>query len=436
MLNNLTNLYKDCFNVDESIVEFVNSAQNGLTASHLKFQEMAEYNQAKILSCMRECKIGSRHFAPSTGYGYGDDSRDKLDELFARVFGSEDALVRTQWASATHALHDCLFSVLKSGDCLLSITGKPYDTLDKTIGLNDYSDKGSLKFWDIAYKQIELKDNGSIDIDSVLAILDDRKIRLIFIQRSRGYSLRPSLTVSQIKQAIENIKFKRPDLKVLVDNCYGEFTGEMEPSQVGADLTVGSLIKNPGGGLAPTGAYVVGTKESIGHVAIMLTTPGLGREVGSYAATYSPFYQGLFLAPHVVSEVLKGNVLTAKVFKSLGYRVFPDCSEAVRSDIIQTIQFRCEDELVAFCQAVQSASPVDSHVTPYPWDMPGYSHKVIMAAGTFVQGASIELSADAPIKEPYLAFMQGGLTFAHIKTALMIIIACLKERGHISETLF
>lgn len=416
--------------IDENTYELVISAHNDVTKYFDIHEHLAVYHQARLLDAMSECKISGRHFAPTSGYGYGDEGRDMLDRLFASVFGGEDAIVRVQWASATHAINDCMFAMLRPGDAMLSITGKPYDTLDKTIGSGDLCACGSLKDWGIGYYQTDLTPDGSIDLSKVATFLDVEKIKLILIQRSGGYSCRPSITIEKMQYAITSIKSKRPDICVLVDNCYGEFTESKEPCHAGADLSVGSLIKNPGGGLAPTGAYAVGTKQAIERLSYTFTTPGLGKDIGSYAASYTPFYQGLFLAPHVVSQAIKGAILTAKVFESLGYKIFPRPQDK-RSDIIQSIEFNSADELIAFCQAIQAASPVDGHVVPYPWDMPGYNHKVIMAAGTFVQGASIELSADAPIKEPYIAFMQGGLTYAHVKIALIRVVQSLKGQGFV-----
>jgi len=418
--------------IDMDTYELVISAHKDVIKYFDDIEYLSEYNQARILNVMSESRVSGRHFAPTSGYGYGDEGRDMLDKLFASVFGGEDAIVRVQWASATHALNDCMFAMLRPGEAMLSITGKPYDTLDKTIGLGELSTCGSLKDWGIGYYQTDLTPVGNIDLSKVETFLDIGQVKLLLIQRSGGYSRRPSITIEKMQNVINFVKSKRPDICVLVDNCYGEFTECSEPCHVGADLTVGSLIKNPGGGLAPTGAYAVGTKQAIERLSYSFTTPGLGKEIGSYAASYAPFFQGLFLAPHTVSQALKGAILTARVFETLGYNVFP-CSQDSRSDIIQSIEFKCAEELIAFCQAIQAASPVDAHVVPYPWDMPGYSHKVIMAAGTFVQGASIELSADAPIKEPYIAFVQGGLTYEHVKIALMIVVESLKRQRYISS---
>ncbi|MDN5276789.1 MAG: hypothetical protein PWR01_754 [Clostridiales bacterium] len=429
-MQQMQQLYND-MGIPQEIVKLVQDAHYEIKTVFERIEALREYHQARILKSMSECQVSQRHFYPSTGYGYGDEGRDTLDKLYAAVFGGQDALVRPQWASGTHVISDCLFALTRPGDIILSITGKPYDTLEQVIGLGDKPSDGSLAEWGVGYKQVDLTSEGSIDMQAVLSLLEDQRIKLVLIQRSRGYSLRPSLSVQHIKKAVQDIKNKRSDVFVVVDNCYGEFTEEVEPCHVGADLAVGSLIKNPGGGLAPTGGYAVGTSEAIEKLSYRLTCPGVGREVGSYAAPYTPFYQGLFLAPHVVGEALKGAVLMAKVFQHLGYAVSPAWDEP-RFDIIQSIQLKSAQELIAFCQAIQSASPVDSHVLPYPWDMPGYQHQVIMAAGTFVQGASIELSADAPLVPPYTVFLQGGLTYEHVKFALMKVLAEMTNRGFVS----
>ncbi|HZJ58177.1 MAG TPA: methionine gamma-lyase family protein [Clostridia bacterium] len=411
----------------------IQRSQKAVTPRFEGVDELAEYNQLRVLKGMQECRISDTHFAPTTGYGYGDEGRTRLEELYALVFGSQDALVRPQWGSGTHVISDALYAVLRPGDVLVSITGKPYDTLEKTIGLDqDEPPQGSLMDWGISYNQIELDATGEIDTPKVLNMLDNYdSIKAILIQRSRGYQWRSSISVYDMEQAISKIKEKSPNVFIIVDNCYGEFTQGIEPSHIGADLTVGSLIKNPGGGLTPTGAYAVGTKEAIELLSYRLTSPAIGREVGSYAASYLPFFQGLFMAPHVVGQALKGAILASHLFKALGYEVLPHWEDE-RGDIIQCIKFGSDEELIAFCQAIQQASPVDGHVTPVPWEMPGYTHEVIMAAGTFIQGASIELSADAPITPPYIAYLQGGLTYAHVKLALSSVISRLYEGGFVS----
>ncbi|HZJ82316.1 MAG TPA: methionine gamma-lyase family protein [Clostridia bacterium] len=428
----INDFFQSELGVNPQILSLVDKAEHKIKQRFRQIDQLSEYNQGKILKYMKQCKISARHFQPSTGYGYGDEGRDQLEKLFALVFGAEDALVRPQWGSGTHVISDALYGVLRPGDRLISITGKPYDTLEETIGINNQSlNNGSLLDWGISYDQIDLDPMGKINIEEVLKLLDKPNSKAVFIQRSRGYEWRPSIPIGEMKEVISKIKSKHPDVFILVDNCYGEFTCEIEPSHIGADLTVGSLIKNPGGGLAPTGGYAVGTKRAIELLSYRLTSPSVGREVGSYAASYLPFYQGLFMAPHVVGESLKGMTLGANIFQSLGFEVLPNWEED-RSDIIQCINFNTDEELITFCQAIQWASPVDSHVTPIPWAMPGYSHEVIMAAGAFIQGASIELSADAPIKEPYIAYLQGGLTYAHVKFALISTVSKLYEGGYIS----
>lgn len=428
---NINNFFQSNIKINPQILTLIDKSEKDTLEHFKKIDGLAEYHQARILKYMNKCQISEMHFKPSTGYGYGDEGRDQLEELFALVFGAEDALVRPQWGSGTHVISDALFSLLRPGETLLSITGKPYDTLEDTIGINKESglNNSSLKDWGIAYEQISLDSDGKIQISKVLDTLDTSS-KTVFIQRSRGYEWRQSISIMEIEQVIRAIKSKHPETFIIIDNCYGEFTEEREPSHVGADLTVGSLIKNPGGGLAPTGGYAVGTKQAIELLSYRLTSPSIGREVGSYAASYIPFYQGLFMAPHIVGESLKGMTLAANIFDSLGYEVLPHWEEN-RSDIIQCINFKTDKELIAFCQAIQGASPVDSHVTPLPWPMPGYTHEVIMAAGTFIQGASIELSADAPIRAPYTAYLQGGLTYAHVKFALISTLATLHEQGFI-----
>ena len=423
--------YEKKLNIPLRIVKFVQNAHEEVKKRFEDIEDLREYHQGRILQFMKECQISQRHFNPSNGYGYGDDGRDALDKLFGLALGGEDALVRPQWASGTHVISDCIFALTRPGDTILSISGMPYDTLEPVIGLGEPPAAGSLREWGVGYHQIELTVRGEIDIPKVLSFLEKNNVKLILIQRSRGYSLRPSLSIECIKRAIAVIKEKYKGITVLVDNCYGEFVEKTEPCHVGADAAVGSLIKNPGGGLAPTGGYVVGTKDTIERISYRLTCPGLGREVGSYPASYAPFYQGLFLAPHVVGEAVKGAILAARIFEELGYNVLPRWDEA-RTDIIQSIQFNGPEELIVFCQAIQAVSPVDSHVTPYPWDMPGYDCPVIMAAGAFVQGSSIELSADAPMKPPYIAYMQGGLVFEHVKLGIMIAVQMMKDKGKIN----
>ncbi|HIV29391.1 MAG TPA: methionine gamma-lyase family protein, partial [Candidatus Pullichristensenella excrementipullorum] len=372
-------------------------------------------------------RVAGRHFAPTTGYGYDDIGRDTLSKLFAFVFETEDALVRPQIASGTHALALCLYGILRPGDEMLAAAGKPYDTLEEVIGLAGEAGNGSLRDFGIGYREVSLRADGGIDVEGVLAQLAPA-VKLVLIQRSRGYDWRPSLSVGQINEAIEAIHRVRPDVCVMVDNCYGEFTDASEPR---ADLLAGSLIKNPGGGLAPTGGYVAGKRAYVEKVACRLTSPGIGAEVGSYAGSYQPFYQGLFLAPHTVAQAVKSAILAARAFEMLGFAVNP-AWDAPRNDVIEAIRFDDPDRLIAFCQAIQMCSPVDAEAVPEPWDMPGYQDPVIMAAGTFVSGASIELSADAPIRAPYIGYLQGALTYAHGRLGVEGAIARLLEKGLIT----
>ncbi|MDP2891906.1 MAG: methionine gamma-lyase family protein, partial [Bacillota bacterium] len=400
--------------------DIVHKAEERISVLFPGMERTAEENQYKVLRAFQQNSIAARHFAPSSGYGYGDEGRDALDSVFASAFGCEDALARPQIVSGTHAIALCFFALLRPGDTLLSATGAPYDTLQSVIGSGGRGE-GSLAEYGIQFKQIDLI-NDEIDIPSVTStIKNDRSIKAVFIQRSRGYAWREALLIGGMEKAIKQIKSSRDDLTVIVDNCYGEFVDTLEPVNAGADIMAGSLIKNPGGGLAPTGGYIAGRKELVQKAACRLTSPGIGREVGSYIGGYASFYQGLFMAPHTVCQALKTAALFAAAFESLGYECLPKTS-SVRGDIIQAIKFNDEEKLIAFCRAIQRASAVDSAAIPEPWDMPGYQDKVIMAAGTFIQGASIELSADAPIRKPYIAYMQGALTYAHGKLAAMVAV--------------
>ncbi len=376
-------------------------------------------NQNRVLAAFQAENVAQRHFAPTTGYGYADIGRDALERVFARVFATEEAIVRPQIVNGTHALFLALAGLLSPGDTMLSITGKPYDTLEQAIGIKDCL-PGSLCAFGIQYKELPLHENGNINTPAILDCLQKEKsIRVVYVQRSRGYAWREAFTCEALQAVFSAIRAQYKDCIIVVDNCYGEFTEEAEPSMVGADVVVGSLIKNPGGGLAPTGGYIAGTAACIERIEQRLTVPGIGREVGSYAGGYLPFYQGLFLAPHTTAQSLKTAVLFARIFENAGMKTLPR-SDRKRADIIQALQFQTEAELIAFVQSIQRAAPVDSFVVPEPWDMPGYTSKVIMAAGTFIEGASIELSADAPIREPYIAYIQGALTYAHGKLAAML----------------
>ena len=414
----------DRLNLSAETAELVEKTEKTLAETFASIDRRAQANQLKVLEAFHDCRVSARHFAGTTGYGYSDDGRDTLDRLFARVFGCEDALVRAQFASGTHALSACLFGLLRPGETLLSGAGKPYDTLAKVIGWDEPC-AGSLKEAGVKYREVPLQADGSIDVEGILGALADG-VRVVFLQRSRGYAWRPSFPVAALKEAITAIKAKSPGTIVMVDNCYGEFVETEEPSQAGADVIAGSLIKNAGGGLAPTGGYVAGTKACVKRVAARLTAPGTGREVGCNPAGYLPYYQGLFLAPHVVAQSLKTAVLFAAVFERLGYDTLPKSREP-RTDIIQAVRMGDECALKAFCRAIQRAAPVDAHATPEPWDMPGYADPVIMAAGTFVQGASIELSADAPLRPPYIAYFQGGLTYEHGRIGVMAAVESLKR---------
>lgn len=398
---------------DEKIIEIVEHAEERCKNAFAKLERTALENQNKVLDAFRNNNVGQRHFAQTNGYGYDDIGRDTLCKVFADVFKAESAIVSPLIVSGTHALTVTLYGILRPGDEMLAVSGAPYDTLKEVI-LGD--NIGSLKDFGVTYRQVELS-NGAFDYDAIKAAITD-KTKLVFVGRSRGYEWRDALDVREIGKMANFVRHLKSDVVVMCDNCYGEFVDTIEPTEVGVDVIAGSLIKNIGGGIAPSGGYVCGKKEIVDQVAYRLTSPSIGMEVGSYAYGYREFYQGLFLAPHVTLQALKGSVLFGEVFDSVGYRTMPrpnsDCK-----DIIRSIMFDTEDELIAFCRAVQKASPVDSNVTPFPWDMPGYEHQVIMAAGTFVAGASIELSADSPIKKPYIAYLQGGLTYEHVKLAAM-----------------
>ena len=374
---------------------------------------------------MQKCKVSAECFNASSGYGYNDLGRDRLEEVYAAAFHTEAALVRPQITCGTHALALALLSNLRPGDELLSISGKPYDTLEEVIGIRP--SKGSLAEYGITYRQVDLLEDGSFDLEGIRAAITP-KTKLACIQRSKGYQTRPTLSVKKIGEAIAFVKSIRPDILCMVDNCYGEFVERIEPSDVGADMTVGSLIKNPGGGLAPIGGYIAGTESCIENAAYRLTSPGLGREVGASLGVMQSFYQGFFLAPTVTAGALKGAVFAANVFERLGFPVVPNGSES-RHDIIQAVTFGCPEGVIAFCEGIQAAAPVDSYVTPEPWAMPGYDSDVIMAAGAFVQGSSIELSADGPIKPPYAVYFQGGLTWYHAKLGILKALQKLLDAG-------
>ncbi len=402
--------------IQEAIQSRIQQAEERLQPLFQEADRIEECRTRQILDAFRKSGVSYRHFAHSTGYGYDDIGRDTLEAIWAELFHTEAALMRPQIASGTAALSLTLFGLTKPGEHILSATGMPYDTLQGILGITKASSPGSLREMGVTFDCVALREDGAIDLEAVEASIRENTT-LVIAQRSRGYADRPSLMPEAFAPLAELLHRRYPGIRLMVDNCYGEFVREKEPSDYGADLCVGSLIKNPGGGIAPTGGYVVGKQELVDRVAWRLTAPGLGRELGSYAGDYRPYYQGLFMAPHTVAQALKTARLFAALFESLGLTVSP-ASDAVRADIIQSIRMDTGDRLVAFCQGLQTASPVDSMALPEPWDMPGYEDPVVMAAGTFVAGASIELSADGPMRPPYTAFMQGGLTYAHGKIAL------------------
>jgi cystathionine beta-lyase family protein involved in aluminum resistance len=419
---NIEKMYQS-MGISKEVYDFGNEILAGLKERFEKIDEVAEYNQMKVLNAMQECKVSDIHFAATTGYGYNDLGRDTLEEVYAKVFHTEDALVRPQIVSGTHALAVALSSQLRPGDELLSPVGKPYDTLEEVIGIRE--SVGSLAEFGVTYRQVDLLEDGSFDWDNIRKSINE-KTKMVTIQRSKGYQTRPTLSVGRIEELIKFVKDIKPDVICMVDNCYGEFVETMEPTDVGADMCVGSLIKNPGGGLAPTGGYIVGKKECIERAAARLTSPGLGKEVGASLGVISSFYQGFFLAPTVTAGALKGAIFAANVYEKLGYGVVPNGSES-RHDIIQAITFGTPEGVIEFCRGIQAAAPVDSFVVPEPWAMPGYDSDVIMAAGAFVQGSSIELSADAPIKPPYAVYFQGGLTWNHAKLGILMSLQKLVE---------
>lgn len=414
-INSNINSNTDSNNMKINAYKLVAQAEKESQELFSAIDNIAFENQKKVLDAFRKLQISGRHFAPSTGYGYDDIGRDTLGKLFAEVFECEDAIVSPSIANGTHALTIMLFGLLYAGDRLLFATGEPYDTLNEVVFGKDI---GSLADYNIQSKIVNLDKDGKIDYPKLLPIISEFKPKVVYLTRSRGYSWRDALSIEDITKAVKAIRAINPDIIIVVDNCYGEFSDIHEPTWAGADVIAGSLIKNPGGGLAPTGGYIAGAQQFISKIAARLTSPSIGTEVGSYNASYLPFYQGLFLAPTVVANSLKGNVLAGRVFNNLGYEVSPTVGSRPQ-DIILSIKFSTAQQLINFCQSIQYSSPVDSYVTPYPWEMPGYQHKVIMAAGTFIQGASIELSADAPIKEPYIAYLQGGLTYEHCKLAII-----------------
>nr|WP_296456795.1 methionine gamma-lyase family protein [uncultured Acetatifactor sp.] len=411
--------------IDSETWEYGEAILERLAERFRKIDEIAEYNQLKVIKAMQDCQVGEACLLGTTGYGYNDLGRDTLEAVYAKIFHTEDALVRPQITCGTHALALALMSNLRPGDELLSPVGKPYDTLEEVIGIRP--SRGSLAEYGVSYRQVDLKEDGRFDYDSIVEAMNPRT-RLVTIQRSKGYQTRPTFSVKQIGELIAFVKKIKPDVICMVDNCYGEFVEPQEPSDVGADMVVGSLIKNPGGGLAPIGGYIAGRKQCVENAAFRLTSPGLGKEVGASLGILKDFYQGLFLAPTVTACALKSAVFAANLYENLGCAVVPNGSES-RHDIIQAVTFGSPEAVIAFCQGIQAAAPVDSHVTPEPWDMPGYDAQVIMAAGAFVSGSSIELSADAPIKPPYAVYFQGGLTWPHGKFGILKSLQSLINRG-------
>ena len=411
--------------ISPEVEAFGNEILKDLKERFEQIDAVAEYNQAKVLKAMQAERVDATCFAGSTGYGYNDDGRDKLENVYARCFNTEAALVRPQITCGTHALAIALSANLVPGDELLSPVGKPYDTLEKVIGT--VPSPCSLKEYGVSYRQVDLLEDGTFDYENIKKSINE-KTKLVTIQRSKGYAMRPTFSVKQIGELIAFIKEIKPDVICMVDNCYGEFVDIIEPSNVGADMIVGSLIKNPGGGLAPIGGYICGKQECIDRCAYRLSAPGLGQEVGASLDVNRALYQGFFLAPTVTAGALKGAVFAANIYEKLGFRVIPNSTEP-RNDIIQAVELGSADAMKAFCQGIQAAAPVDSYLTPVPYAMPGYNCDVIMAAGAFIQGSSIELSADGPIREPYSVYFQGGLTWFHAKTGILMSLQKLYEAG-------
>ena len=423
-INGMNQMYES-LGISREVREFAAETEKALRERFEAIDAVAEYNQMKVIKGMQDNRVSDIHFAATTGYGYNDLGRDTLEDVYASVFHGESALVRPQLMSGTHALHVALSGNLRPGDELLSPVGKPYDTLEEVIGIRD--SVGSLKEYGVVYRQVDLFEDGSFDYEGIAAAINERT-KLVTIQRSKGYATRPTLSVKRIGELISFIKNIKPDVICMVDNCYGEFVETLEPTDVGADMIVGSLIKNPGGGLAPIGGYIVGRKDCIERASYRLSAPGLGKEVGASLGLNQQLYQGLFLSPVVVSGALKGAIFAANIYERLGYGVVPDGSES-RHDIIQAITFGTPEGVISFCKGIQAAASVDSYVTPEPWDMPGYDSPVIMAAGAFVQGSSIELSADGPIKPPYAVYFQGGLTWYHAKLGILKSLQQLLDDG-------
>lgn len=423
MLNLTKEFLKKQYNISDKVVELYDKTITDVKDEFDKLDEIREFNQLKVLNAFQKERISDSHFTNSSGYGYGDIGRDSLDRVYARIFKAESALVRPHFVNGTHAIGAALFGNLRPNDTMLSICGTPYDTLHNIIGISGNKNIGSLKEYGVKYKQIDLDSKGNINEELVRKTLsEDKTIKLVHIQRSTGYGWRKALTMDQIKNIIDFIKGIRSDVICFVDNCYGEFIDTTEPTEAGADLIAGSLIKNIGGGIAPTGGYIVGKEEYVTQASYRLTIPGIGGECGSTFGVMRSFFQGLFMAPHVAIEAVKGAIFCSRIMELAGFEVLPAYTDK-RSDIIQAIKFNDKEKLINFCKGIQAGSPIDSFVQCEPWDMPGYEDQVIMAAGAFIQGSSIELSADAPIREPYIAYLQGGLTFDHAKTGILIALS-------------
>jgi cystathionine beta-lyase family protein involved in aluminum resistance len=418
------NIYRE-LGISDKVYNFSREILDSLKERFEEIDKNTEYNQLKVIKAMQDNKVSEACLLGTTGYGYNDLGRETLEAVYASIFHAEDALVRPQITCGTHALALALMSNLRPGDELLSPVGKPYDTLEEVIGIRP--SKGSLAEYGVTYKQVDLLSDGGFDYENIKKAINDRT-KLVTIQRSKGYQTRPTLSVNRIGELIKFIKNIKPDVVCMVDNCYGEFVERVEPTDVGADMVVGSLIKNPGGGLAPIGGYIAGKRECVENAAFRLTSPGLGKEVGASLGVLKDFYQGIFLAPTVTASALKGAIFAANIYEKLGFKVVPNSTES-RHDIIQAVEFGSPEGVIAFCKGVQAAAPVDSFVTPEPWDMPGYDSKVIMAAGAFVSGSSIELSADGPIKPPYAVYFQGGLTFEHARFGIMKTLQSVVDVG-------
>lgn len=415
--------YYQQMGISEKVLDYCSNIIDGLEERFAELDRIAELNQMKVISAMQKNHLSEAHFAPTTGYGYNDIGRECLESIYADIFHTEDALVRPTITCGTHALNIALSGNLRPNDELLSPAGKPYDTLEEVIGIR--KSKGSLKEYGVSYRQVDLLPDGMFDYEAIGKAINERT-KIATIQRSKGYQTRPTFSVKQIGELIHFLKQKKPDIICMVDNCYGEFVEELEPSDVGADMVVGSLIKNPGGGLAPIGGYIAGRRDCVENAAYRLTTPGLGKEVGATLGVTEKFMQGLFLAPQTVNGALKGAIFAANLYESLGFKVVPNGTES-RHDIIQAVEFGTPEGVIAFCEGIQAAAPVDSFVRPEPWSMPGYDSDVIMAAGAFVSGSSIELSADAPIKPPYAVYFQGGLTWYHAKLGIMMSLERIRK---------